>query len=169
MATYVYYDTEGVIKEVISDYPYRKGSEEVAIYFYFEGSSTSEKAFITGKKPDKTTGAFANYEWVDDVIKFDADKKPSLFVYHQTYHFLKLTLTFDLAGIWEITPTTENQACEIFNIYVQDNTNEVPETFTFSDYKSLLQKIKDLGEGSGSSNFSVEEDTETGIITLEIE
>lgn len=164
MAIYCYYDKQGSIVETLTTYPPRLGALDEEIYFFFEGHKAGGVATLTAKKPDRTSGGLTTFEWVDEVVKFNPDIKPSTFEYYKTYHMLKLTISiWDEAGLWSFTPTVDTDVCGVLNVYVSDSTNEVPERLSFADYKYLLEKIKSVSAG----NIAVSEDE--GVITLDVD
>lgn len=147
MASYVYYDRSGIIRELITaDYPARQGMA-YDIFMYFGGvDSTPSKYNVSCRKPDKTAGLLTTLSWEDATVPYSAERKLSNFEYYRTYNMLHIKVSsLDKGGLWQFTPNIEDKAGALFNLFVDSNTNEVvDEPLSFADYQSLMDMITEL-------------------------
>ena len=107
---YVYFDTQGIIREIISVDPARVGSSANKIYIYFENDPDLDHLWWVMKKPDDTTTTEADivlnrdYKALPyDIIK---DRDLKYFKDYETYNFYVLTLTtsdLSVSGLAELT------------------------------------------------------------------
>lgn len=147
MASYVYYDKSGIIRELITaDYPARQGMA-YDIFMYFDGVDVSPTKYnVTCRKPDKETGLITTLSWEDVTVPYSAERNLSNFEYYRTYHMLHIKVSsLDKGGLWQFTPNIDDKAGALFNLFVDSNTNEVVDkTLSFADYQSLMDKLTEL-------------------------
>lgn len=147
MASYVYYDKSGIIRELITaDYPARQGMA-YDIFMYFDGvDSVPTKYNVTCRKPDKETGLITTLSWEDVTVPYSAERNLSNFKYYRTYNMLHIKVSsLDKGGLWQFTPNIDDKAGALFNLFVDSNTNEVVDkTLSFADYQSLMDKLTEL-------------------------
>lgn len=147
MASYVYYDKSGIIRELITaDYPARQGMA-YDIFMYFDGVDVSPTKYnVTCRKPDKETGLITTLSWEDVTVPYSAERKLSNFEYYRTYNMLHIKVSsLDKGGLWQFTPNIDDKASALFNLFVDSNTNEVVDkALSFADYQSLMDMITEL-------------------------
>lgn len=147
MASYVYYDKSGIIRELITaDYPARQGMA-YDIFMYFDGvDSAPAKYNVTCRKPDKETGLITILSWENVTVPYSAERNLSNFEYYRTYNMLHIKVSsLDKGGLWQFTPNIDDKAGALFNLFVDSNTNEVVDkTLSFADYQSLMDKLTEL-------------------------
>lgn len=146
MASYVYYDKSGIIRELITaDYPARQGMA-YDIFMYFDGvDSTPSKYNVSCRKPDKTTGLLTTLSWDDATVPYSAERNLSNFEYYRTYNMLHIKVSsLDKSGLWQFTPNIEDKANALLNLFVDSNTNVVDKALSFADYQSLMDKLTEL-------------------------
>lgn len=147
MASYVYYDKSGIIRELITvDYPARQGMA-YDIFMYFDGVDVSPTKYnVTCRKPDKETGFITTLSWDDATVPYSAERKLSNFEYYRTYHMLHIKVSsLGKGGLWQFTPNIDDKANALFNLFVDNNTNEVVDkALSFADYQSLMDKLAEL-------------------------
>lgn len=149
-ATYVYYDNKGILKEIISSFPARKGSSDYAVYLIFEDLKDTEPSNGTPsplaklKLPDGTSGS-ATGSWVWETIPFDENRALRNLKYYQSYAMYKLSISsLAQSGLWQITPNLRSSAYGDFMLYVADNVNEADGSVSFADYTALQKMVNDL-------------------------
>lgn len=147
MASYVYYDKSGIIRELITaDYPARQGMA-YDIFMYFDGvDSAPAKYNVTCRKPDKETGLITTLSWENVTVPYSAERNLSNFEYYKTYNMLHIKVSsLDKGGLWQFTPNIDDKAGALFNLFVDSNTNEVVDkALSFADYQSLMDKLTEL-------------------------
>lgn len=147
MASYVYYDKSGIIRELITaDYPARQGMA-YDIFMYFDGVDVSPTKYnVTCRKPDKETGLITTLSWEDVTVPYSAERNLSNFKYYRTYNMLHIKVSsLDKGGLWQFTPNISDKAGALFNLFVDSNTNEVVDkALSFADYQSLMDKLTEL-------------------------
>lgn len=147
MASYVYYDRSGIIRELITaDYPARQGMA-YDIFMYFDGVDVSPTKYnVTCRKPNKETGLITTLSWEDATVPYSAERKLSNFECYRTYNMLHIkVLSLDKGGLWQFTPNIDDKAGALFNLFVDSNTNEVVDkALSFADYQSLMDKLTEL-------------------------
>lgn len=147
MASYVYYDRSGIIRELITaNYPARQGMA-YDIFMYFDGVDVSPTKYnVTCRKPDKETGFITTLSWEDATVPYSAERKLSNFKYYRTYNMLHIKVSsLDKSGLWQFTPNIDDKAGALFNLFVDSNTNEVVDkALSFADYQSLMDKLTEL-------------------------
>lgn len=150
---YLYYDRNGVLKEIINDAPLRQASEENKIYIYFapnaEGVEEGSSCSLVVERPDKTTYLFAtpthiytptsSRETTPSECYIPVSKKRDLkyFSEFKAYKFYEFDLTSDvltLNGTYNFTAkmyqgTSEIQQLQITPFFVEDAV--------IADYKSI--------------------------------
>lgn len=149
MASYVYYDKSGIIRELITaDYPARQGMA-YDIFMYFDGVDVSPTKYnVTCRKPGEKPGFLTTsaLSWDDATVPYSAERKLSNFEYYRTYHMLHIKVSsLDKGGLWQFTPNIDDKAGALFNLFVDSNTNEVVDkALSFADYQSLMDKLTEL-------------------------
>lgn len=147
MASYVYYDKSGIIRELITaDYPARQGMA-YDIFMYFDGVDASPTKYnVTCRKPgDDKPGFITTLSWDDATVPYSAERKLSNFEYYRTYHMLHIKVSsLDKGGLWQFTPNIDGKANALLNLFVDSNTNVVDKALSFADYQSLMDKLTEL-------------------------
>lgn len=152
MASYVYYDKSGIIRELITaDYPARQGMA-YDIFMYFDGvDSAPTKYNVTCRKPDKETGLITTLSWEDVTVPvpYSAERKLSNFEYYRTYNMLHIKVSsLDKGGLWQFTPNISDKAGALFNLFVDSNTNEVVDkALSLRTIKALWTSLPSLRQG----------------------
>lgn len=164
--TYVYYDKTGRVREFVTDFPPRKGTEKHTLGLIFESEQESEDVppipVIKIRLPDGTESGI-NAKNIKEIIPFDPDRPLRFLKYYTTYHIHTVEIPqLGQSGVWILTATVNGVAYGDYNFYVSDNANGVDGTFTFSDYYSVMTKINELSQKITELKY----DKETHIIRL---
>lgn len=156
---YVYFDTQGVIREIISVDPARVGSSANKIYIYFENNPAIDHLWWVMKKPDDTITTEADIVLNRDLkpLPYDIVKNRDLkyFKDYETYNFYVLTLSssdLNVNGLAELTLRADiddvlyAQGLLTFNI--ESSVVKYDNNITQSQYDYLLTQfgnINDIG------------------------
>ena len=153
---YVYFDTQGVIKEVINDTALRKGSSGAnKIYCYFENTEVPKDLWIMFELPD---GTKTNQEsFVDNLeensyISYDKNRDMKYFKDYTLYNFYTYTLTTEqlsqsglvLCAIRRIGQDNEIQAQGLLTFNVEKSVIKDDSYITQAQYDYLLMRISNF-------------------------
>lgn len=164
---YLYYDRNGVLKEIINDAPLRQASEENKIYIYFapnaEGVEEGSSCSMVVERPDKTTYPFAtpthiytptsSRETTPSECYIPVSKKRDLkyFSEFKAYKFYEFDITssvLTLNGTYNFTAkmyqgTSEIQQLQITPFYVEDAVIADYKSIDISMFNYLLAQLQD--------------------------
>lgn len=154
---YLYFNENGVLKEIINDHALRKGNANSnVIYAYFKGNPeiTTLLFNITPNgfenpiqlNQDSDSPIEASEDNIECFIPWDNQRKLKYFKYFTPYKFYKCTLTAEtlsVAGVWQMTLLAingdqEQVAQGSYVGMVEDNNLQVDSTITYAEYKFLL-------------------------------
>ena len=112
---YLYFDNNGILKEIINDNSLRKGNSNInSLYVFWEGYSNAITNVFSRYKMDNNSvypsaSTFeTDYEEEDAIIDYDPKRDLKFFQYGKTYHFYVLPIPDEvlavggsvLASIW---------------------------------------------------------------------
>ena len=145
---YIYFDTNGTIKEIVNDKSIRQGSTEAnKIYCYIEGNPTIDDIWYMQKLPSGETSNEVSFKnsTVTKAIPYDAKRDMKYFKDFEQYTFYVFTLNaflvsqkgLNLATI-RIVVDNEIFALGELTFNVQENVINVDNGITISQYDYLL-------------------------------
>lgn len=145
---YIYFDTNGTIKEIVNDKSIRQGSTEAnKIYCYIEGNPTIDDIWYMQKLPSGETSNEVSFKnsTVTKAIPYDAKRDMRYFKDFEQYTFYVFTLNaflvsqkgLNLATI-RIVVDNEIFALGELTFNVQENVINVDNGITISQYDYLL-------------------------------
>lgn len=148
---YLYFNENGVLKEIINDQALRKGNADANVIFaYFEGNPqiTTLTFNITpnGATEPIILNQDINSPLSNQEIPYDSNRKLKYFKYYTPYKLYKCTLTAETlasAGAWVLTILAINGSAEqvakgTYIGDVEDNNLQVDTTITYGEYKYML-------------------------------
>lgn len=154
---YLYFNENGILKEIINDKALRKGNANAnVIYAYFQGDpeittltfnitpNGYQEAIILNQDDDSPI--VANENNPECFVPNDSERKLKYFKYFTPYKFYKCTLTAETlasSGLWLMTLLAINSDQEqvaqgTYVGMVEDNNLAVDSTITYSQYSFLL-------------------------------
>ena len=145
---YIYFDTNGTIKEIVNDKSIRQGSTEAnKIYCYIEGNPTIDDIWYMQKLPSGETSNEVSFKnsTITKAIPYDAKRDMRYFKDFEQYTFYVFTLNsflvsqkgLNLATI-RIVVDNEIFALGELTFNVQENVINVDNGITISQYDYLL-------------------------------
>lgn len=152
MACYVYYDQNGVVKEMVNSTYTRKGdaSDVNVIYFYFAGipSNANVSAFV--QKPDGTNVPIVSVPIQDNIqVPFDPDRVLQYFQYYTNYSMWMLKLpeeTINQNGLIVISSTVNGNVYGAYNAVVENSAVQLDQTMTMGNYYYIIKQVQEIGE-----------------------
>ena len=155
---YVYFDSNGTIKEVVNDKSIRKGNVDAnRIYVYIEGNPEIDDIWIVSEKPDGTLTTEVSF--IDNVITkaipYDAKRDLKYFKDFTEYKFYYFDFSTLMQGLWvstiRIVKNNEFWALGELTFNVQENVIKEDNNITESQYQYLLLSFasRTLNEQTG--------------------
>lgn len=159
---YIYFDSNGVIKEIVNDVAIRKGSADYnKLYVYIEGNPEIDDIWYFQKFPNGSTSNEVSF--VDDVviksIPYDAKRDMTYFKDFVQYKFYVFTLTSEYLNISGLAIGTIRIAIDnsifalgelTFNIQANEVNADNNITQSQYDYLLLAYASRTLNEQTGS-------------------
>ncbi len=148
---YVYFDSQGRLKEIINDTPLRKGSDNVnKVYCYFEGIDKSSSYFYVKRNGEETSIAQAGTYEENVYIDYEG-RDLKYFKEETSYNMYSLTLTKEMLSIDGLLQIT----CELLNdsstlatglilTTIENNNVNITTEITESEYEMLKQLIASI-------------------------
>lgn len=147
---FLYFDKNGVLKEIINDEALRKASNGT-IYAYFDGDIAFNDLYFYIKKSNDETLTHTQAEMQRELreIPYSRDRKLNYFEYFKKYNFYKYDLQsedLNVAGLWELTIQGYDlnampYAFGSFIGLVEDNAIKVDTNITQAEYEELKKLI----------------------------
>ena len=147
---FLYFDKNGVLKEIINDKALRKASSGT-IYAFFDGDVVfNDLYFYIKKSNDETlTHTQAEIQRESREIPYSRDRKLNYFEYFKKYNFYKYDLQnedLNVAGLWELTIqgydlNSMPYAFGSFIGLVEDNAIKVDTNITQAEYEELKKLL----------------------------
>jgi hypothetical protein len=150
MASYCYYDENGILREFVNSEATNQGDNGDVVYFYFYNvSPVTVTAFLT--LPNSGSDSFVlTTETVQ--IPYDSARELKYFSYNTDYLCYKLTLLSttdhpDLvnAGLLTITPylafSSSSKSYGVYNVIVNSNSVQLDQSMGMANYTYLLSLI----------------------------
>lgn len=167
---YIYFDSNGTIKEIVNDVAIRKGSVDYnKLYVYIEGEPEIDDIWYFQKFPNGSTSNEVSF--VDDVvtkaIPYDAKRDMAYFKDFVQYKFYVFTLTSEYLNISGLAIGTiriaiDNSIFALGELTFNIQANEVKEdnniTQSQYDYLLLAYASRTLSEQTGSDLQEVIDD-----------
>lgn len=148
---YVYFDSQGRLKEIINDVPLRKGSDNVnKVYCYFEGIDKSSSYFYVKRNGETTSIAQAgSYE---ENVYIDYEGRDLKYFKEETsYNMYSLTLTKEMLAIdgllqitCELLSDSSTLATGLILTTIENNNVNITTEITESEYEMLKQLIASI-------------------------
>lgn len=121
---YLFFDSEGTLREQITKSPVRIGDTKNRIYVYWDSeymSGVMNASYCIFEKPDgNNTPMISCTGFVDDTIPYDPNRDLQYFKYSQTYHFC----VFDMPDSIFI-PSGDDVNSVLFSCWLIYNTSEI--------------------------------------------
>jgi hypothetical protein len=156
MASYCYYDENGILREFVNSEATNQGDNGDVVYFYFYNvSPVTVTAFLT--LPNSGSDSFVlTTETVQ--IPYDSARELKYFSYNTDYLCYKLTLLSttdhpDLvnAGLLTITPylafSSSSKSYGVYNVIVNSNSVQLDQSMGMANYTYLLSLINSSVSG----------------------
>ena len=147
---FLYFDKNGVLKEIINDEALRKASNGT-IYAYFDGDIVFNDLYFYIKKSNNETLTHTQAEIQRELreIPYSRDRKLNYFEYFKKYNFHKYDLQnedLNVAGLWELTIQGYDlnampYAFGSFIGLVEDNAIKVDTNITQAEYEELKKLL----------------------------
>lgn len=163
---YLYFNENGILKEIINDSALRKGNVNAnVIYAYFEGSPEISTLTFSITRNGETEPIVLNQDsdspLADQQIPYDSTRKLKYFQYYTDYTLYKCTLTAEtlaIAGLWQMTIQATNYDNEIvamgmYQGIVEDNNISVDTTITYGEKAQLQELIGTKANQSELANY----------------
>ena len=143
---YIYFDRNGVLREIINTKVTAKGSGNQYIYAYYENQEdTYIAAAIRYRLPDGTlipgAGPASGTE-KDEMIPYDKNRDLKYFEYGKVYKFNRWEIdvaTINNGNVAATITYPNNDVMEIFTFIVEDAVVDLDKTMSMSDYQYLLK------------------------------
>jgi len=148
MATYVYYGSDGAIKEIFSDTVRNFSSYQVYCYFGDEEIDTISGT-VTNSESSSSTVATVSEEI--SVIPYDKYRTPQYFKYNTQYMFRVFDIDNDyVRGEYiRLTPIVNNVPVAMVQLPVESNNIAIDQSLNYSTYSYLLDIVnKSMGLSS---------------------
>ena len=142
---YIYFDRNGVLREIINTKVTAVGSANQYIYAYYEGQAATPSGVIRFRLPDGTLmpGAAPAAGTVESgEIPYDKNRDLKYFEYGKTYKFLKWSIDVATIVNGSVAATityTDNDVMEMFTFEVTNSVVDLAQTMSMSDYQYLLR------------------------------
>ena len=147
---FLYFDKNGVLKEIINDKALRKASSGT-IYAFFDGDVVFNDLYFYIKKSNDETLTHSQAEMQRELreIPSSRDRKLNYFEYFKKYNFYKYDLQsedLNVAGLWELTIqgydlNLSPYAFGSFIGLVENNAIKVDTNITQAEYEELKKLI----------------------------
>lgn len=147
---FLYFDKNGVLKEIINDEALRKASNGT-IYAYFDGDIVFNDLYFYIKKSNNETLTHTQVEIKRELreVPYSKDRKLNYFEYFKKYNFYKYDLQsedLNVAGLWELTIQGYDlnampYAFGSFIGLVEDNAIKVDTNITQAEYEELKKLL----------------------------
>lgn len=152
---YIYFDKQGVIKEIINDGYLRQGSDGAdVLYFYFENDEMYDSVWLTIKRADGVLSEEKHLsEIVNKEIPYNKNRDLKYFKDYKEYKFYYYKLTSEdlvasglayasVRAVDTISHTTTAKGKITFN--VEENVIKEDHEIKQSQYDYLIQKFSEL-------------------------
>ena len=147
---FLYFDKNGVLKEIINDKALRKASSGT-IYAFFDGDVVFNDLYFYIKKSNNETLTYTQIEIQRELreVPYSKDRKLNYFEYFKKYNFYKYDLQsedLNVAGLWELTIqgydlNSSPYAFGSFIGLVENNAIKVDTNITQAEYEELKKLI----------------------------
>ena len=147
---FLYFDKNGVLKEIINDKALRKASSGT-IYAFFDGDVIFNDLYFYIKKSNDETLTHTQAEMQRELreIPYSRDRKLNYFEYFKKYNFHKYDLQsedLNVAGLWELTIqgydlNSTPYAFGSFIGLVENNAIKTDTNITQAEYEELKKLI----------------------------
>lgn len=147
---FLYFDKNGILKEIINDEALRKASNGT-IYAYFDGDIVFNDLYFYIKKSNNETLTHTQVEIQRELreVPYSKDRKLNYFEYFKKYNFYKYDLQsedLNVAGLWELTIQGYDlnampYAFGSFIGLVEDNAIKVDTNITQAEYEELKKLL----------------------------
>ena len=147
---FLYFDKNGVLKEIINDKALRKASSGT-IYAFFDGDVVFNDLYFYIRKSNDETLTHTQSEMQRELreIPYSKDRKLNYFEYFKKYNFYKYDLQnedLNVAGLWELTIqgydlNSMPYAFGSFIGLVENNAIKVDTNITQAEYEELKKLI----------------------------
>ena len=182
---YLYFDKNGVLKEIINDKALRQTNTRNKIYIYIEDLTTIQS--ITAKyllPSGLTTPLFEpTIEFLSLQIPYNPKQDLKFFEYYKTYNFIEIPTTFTIANVQynvlseagnvALTVRVDGTALGLIVFNVEESVDgdleiQSDEYISLAQFYYLMDKIHDVAEGpiinligDSTSGTFTEDDLET--------
>src|SRR5574344_686450 len=160
---YLYFDKNGILKEVINDSALRQGSDAVnKVYAYFEGDRIINGVYFNILRNGDTSPIRHAYTTLEtSQIPYSASRTLNYFKYFVNYNFYTYTFdSTDLAvdGVLKLTIQAYDNADAVFALglvllSVEASAVAITGEITVSEYQDLLKSIANCPTWSALENY----------------
>lgn len=160
---YLYFDKNGILKEVINDSALRQGSDAVnKVYAYFEGDRIINGVYFNILRNGDTSPIRHAYTTLEtSQIPYSASRTLNYFKYFVNYNFYTYTFdSTDLAvdGVLKLTIQAYDNADAVFALglvllSVEASAVAITSEITVSEYQDLLKSIANCPTWSALENY----------------
>ena len=155
---YVYFDTNGIVKELVNYEYLRVGNDNVNdLYLYFEGDRTISQIVVKIKQNNANETVITHILDLASALKtnieipYNENREMKYFKYYTPYNFYKYAFDstdLEYSGVLEVSViayfSNGNTAMGKLVLNVENSLVEVNTSITRAEYEGLLRDVRDM-------------------------